>query len=290
MYTLIVFAHLLSASMALGAIVATDLRLLSKFSQDKIRIAPPNAFVARMVMLALLLLWTTGGLMVWMGLQEHADYLANPKLIVKIGLVVVLTANAFVLHKVTFPLLARGRRVARWTATEWIVVGVPVALSNSMWMFVAFLGVARAWNDTVPMREVLEIAATIYLATQIGVFALLATAARRVEPERLRWPDKVARSLAVLGSLGAPVERAPEKARSGRTNAGAEASTAAARPSRGSRSGSSRSAPPTEAPASLPPASLPPALAARVRKQRPALRLVDTHGQGGESTRERVGR
>ena len=47
---LLVFGHLLAASMALGAIVATDLRLLSKLSQDKVRIAPPNPFVVRIVM------------------------------------------------------------------------------------------------------------------------------------------------------------------------------------------------------------------------------------------------
>ena len=64
---LLVFVHLLAASMALGAIVATDLRLLSKLAQDRVRIAPPNAFVARIVMLALLLLYVTGGAIVWPG-------------------------------------------------------------------------------------------------------------------------------------------------------------------------------------------------------------------------------
>src|SRR6185295_20399988 len=63
-HMLLVFGHLLAASMALGAIVATDLRLLSKLSQDKVRIAPPNPFVARIVMLALLLLYVTGGAIV----------------------------------------------------------------------------------------------------------------------------------------------------------------------------------------------------------------------------------
>ena len=46
---LLVFAHLLAASTALGAIVATDLRLLSKLALDRVRSAPPNEFVARIV-------------------------------------------------------------------------------------------------------------------------------------------------------------------------------------------------------------------------------------------------
>jgi hypothetical protein len=36
---------------------------------------------------------------------------------------------------------------------------MPVALSNCLWMFCAFLGIARPWNDSMPMRDVLEIAA-----------------------------------------------------------------------------------------------------------------------------------
>ena len=115
---LLVFGHLLAASMALGAIVATDLRLLSKLSQDKVRIAPPNPFVVRIVMLALLLLYVTGGAIIIQGVAGRPDYLDNPKLQAKIGLVVLLTLNAFVLHKVTFPRLSRGRRVPRWNVIQ----------------------------------------------------------------------------------------------------------------------------------------------------------------------------
>ena len=202
LYMLLVFGHLLAASMALGAIVATDLRLLSKLSQDKVRIAPPNQFVVRIVMVALLLLYVTGGAIVWHGLGERADYLDNPKLQAKIGLVVLLTLNAFLLHYVTFPRLARGRRVARWHLSDWIVVAVPVAISNFLWMFVAFLGIARPWNYSTPMRDILEIAAVLYVVAQIGVFTILATAARRVVPDSRGWADRLARSLAAVGSLG----------------------------------------------------------------------------------------
>ena len=199
---LLVFGHLLAASMALGAIVATDLRLLSKLSQDKVRIAPPNPFVARIVMLALLLLYVTGGAIVIQGVAERPDYLDNPKLQAKIGLVVLLTLNAFVLHYITFPRLARGRRVPRWTIVDWIVVAVPVATSNFLWMFCAFLGIARAWNYTTPMRDILEIAAALFLIVQFGVVIILAMAGRSVQPDHRGWADRLARSLAAVGSLG----------------------------------------------------------------------------------------
>lgn len=203
---LLVFVHLLAASMALGAIVATDLRLLSKLSQDRLRIAPPNEFVARIVMVALLMLYVTGGGIVVHGLLQRPDYLSgNPKLQAKMLLVVLLTLNAFVLHKITFPRLSRGRRVARWHATDWIVVAVPVAISNFLWMFVSFLGIARPWSYSMPMRDIFEIAAVLYVVAQVGVFAVLAMAASNVEPERKGVTDALRRSLASLGNLGRPV-------------------------------------------------------------------------------------
>jgi hypothetical protein len=250
LHMLLVFGHLLATSMALGAIVATDLRLLSKLSQDKVRIAPPNPFVARIVMLALLLLYVTGGAIILQGVIDRPDYLDNPKLQAKIGLVIVLTLNAFVLHHVTFPRLARGRRVPRWTVIDWIVIAVPVATSNFLWMFCAFLGIARPWNHVVPLRDVLEIAAALYLFVQLAVVTILAMAGRNPRPDHSGWADRLARSLATVGSLGrvAPLD-------------------AAGKPSR--RSGSRDEAANASRPGSSLPASEVPLEAAR-----PALQLV----------------
>ena len=248
--------------MALGAIVATDLRLLSKLSQDRLRIAPPNEFVARIVMVALLMLYVTGAAIVWLGLQERPDFLANPKLQVKVGLVILLTLNAFVLHRITFPRLARGRRVARWHVTDWIVVAVPVALSNFLWMFVAFLGVARPWNYSVPMRDILEIGAGLYVVAQLGVFLILAMAGRKVEPDRKHWADRLALSLASVGSLGS--KRAGEAA--GR-------SSSKRRPARAAATVSQPPGEPSQPAVSVP--SQPAASEPAAVPARPALRLVD---------------
>ena len=264
-YTLLVFGHLLATSMALGAIVATDLRLLSKLSQDKVRIAPPNQFVMRLIMVALLLLFVTGGAIVWHGLGERADYLDSPKLQAKIILVVLLTLNAFVLHHLTFPRLARGRRVARWHIADWILIAVPVAVSNFLWMFVAFLGIARAWNYNTPIRDILEIAAALYIVAQVGVFTILAMAARRVEPDSRHWADRLARSLAAVGSLG-------------RADFMSEANKAPSKRRRSSDDAVHASLP--DAATSVPAASEPPLPAPR-----PALRLVGPRSAAAAAAR-----
>jgi hypothetical protein len=202
LYVILVFGHLLATSMALGAIVATDLRMLSKLAQDRVRIPPPNEFVARLVSVALVMLWATGAGMVVMGLRNNPDFL-TPKIQAKILLVMLLTANAFVLHRWTFPRLARGRSVGRWRLREWIVVAMPVALSNALWMFCAFLGVARPWNATMSVRDVLHVAAWLYLFAFVVVCVVLAAAGWQEPRGRLgagvivmkRW-------LASIGALG----------------------------------------------------------------------------------------
>jgi hypothetical protein len=201
-YLLLVFVHLLAACMALGAIVATDLRLLSKLAQDRVRIAPPNEFVTRLVMVALLVLWITGAAIVGHGLLERADYLVNPKLLVKILFVALLTINAVVLHRVTFPRLARGRSVARWRASEWLAIAVPVAVSNFLWLFAAFLGIARPWNYSTPFADIFAIAGCSYLVVQLAVIAILRLAGGAVDGRAKPLADVVRRSLASLGSLG----------------------------------------------------------------------------------------
>ncbi len=198
----LVFVHLIATSMALGAIVATDLRMLSKLAQDRVRIPPPNEFVARIVSIALLMLYVTGGCMIWLGTRDDADYF-SPKLQGKLVLVLLLTINAFVLHRITFPRLARGRSVGRWRAVDWLVIVIPVSLSNCLWMFCAFLGIARPWNSSMSMRDILEIAATLYVVALVGVGVVLAAAGRQ-RPKNA--PDdlvaKLKRTLAALGSLG----------------------------------------------------------------------------------------
>ena len=212
----LVYCHFLAAALALGAIVATDLRLLSKLAQDRVRIAPPNEFVARIVVVSLAVLYLTGGAIVLRGALDQPGYLANPKLQAKVLLVLLLTLNAWVLHRITFPRLARGRRIARWRALDWIAISMPVAASNALWLFVAFLGVARGWNDAMPLGDVLAAFAIVYLLAQSAICAILVIAGRPIDPAERRWTDVVRRALASVGELGAPPR--PQEARSRRAS------------------------------------------------------------------------
>ena len=176
---LLLFVHLLGTSLALGAIVATDLRLLGKLADNRVRIAPPNPFVMRLITLALAVLVLSGAALIGLGLLDDPAYLAdNQKLQAKLILVALLGLNALVLHHYTFPGLARGRRVARWKPHEFLRVALPVSLSNGLWMFCAFLGIARPWNRGVSIGFVLGVAALVCLAALGAVTVMLVIAAQ----------------------------------------------------------------------------------------------------------------
>ncbi len=202
MFTLLLlFAHLLGTSLALGAIVATDIRLLRRLADDRVRIAPPNPYVMRLIALALLVLFVTGSALLLIGIGERPDYLsANPKLQAKLILVAVLAINALVLHRFTFPGLARGRRVARWKVLDFLRVAIPVALSNCLWMYCAFLGIARPWSYGTSLEFVLGTALWLCAATLAIVTSLLVIAAQDRTGADPGWIDALKRQLGALAA------------------------------------------------------------------------------------------
>jgi hypothetical protein len=199
--TLLVFAHLIATCTAIGTIVITDLRLAAKALGYRVVIPPPERFETYLITAALSALYLTGAALVWMGWQAHSDYLANPKLQAKLLLVVVLTLNAIVLHKMVFPVLSRSRPVSRWSRRDWMVVASSVSLSNSLWFFSAFLGIARSWNGTVSLVFVVAVAASMWAIVFALVNVLLTLASRDAPKAKPDWIDSMKASLSDFANL-----------------------------------------------------------------------------------------
>lgn len=198
---LVLYAHLIATCTAIGAILATDLRLLGKLADYRVRIAPPNVFVTRLVGVSLVVLCASGAALLWFGLDEPSGAPVSPKLQAKLVLVALLALNAAVLHGYTFPRLARGRRFKAWNVGDAAGVAVPIALSNCLWLYCAFLGIARPWNHTMSFDDVLRIAAVLFVLAFLAVMLLLAIAAR--ERPLGRKPDAIDRLKQRLGRFGA---------------------------------------------------------------------------------------
>ena len=176
--TVVVFLHLIATCGALGTIVLTDMRLLAKLVGYRVVIPPPQRLETVMISASLALLYLTGGALVWMGLDADPAFLGNPKLQAKLILVGALTLNALVLHYEIFPLLGRRAPLSYWTKVQWLTLATSVSLSNSLWFFSAFLGVARVWNATVSLWFVLAVAAAVWVVMFTIVNLVLLVASR----------------------------------------------------------------------------------------------------------------
>ena len=199
---LIVYVHLIATCMAIGVIVMTDMRLLAKLVGYRVVIPPPERFETLMIVVAMTTLVLSGVALVTMGLADDPGYLNNPKLQAKILLVALLVANAFALHYITFPRLAKVRPVASWGLRDVLSVALPVGLSNSLWMYCAFLGIARPWNFTMPVGEVLAIAFVLFALASVVVLIALRFAARDEPQRQPDWIDSMKAKLSDRMPLG----------------------------------------------------------------------------------------
>lgn len=172
--TLLVYGHLLATCVALGHVLLADHKLWH-WRREPLTPAQLAYLVEtqRVVSLALLALWLSGMLLVLQGyLAEGVHYLLNQKLWAKLVVVVLLSINGILLHRLGFPLL----KVAAYAVLplpQRIRLALLGALSSSGWLFAAFLGVARPWNHVLPCLHVLAVFVSL-LALAVAVALIVA--------------------------------------------------------------------------------------------------------------------
>jgi hypothetical protein len=202
----VLFAHLLATCLSLGVIMLTDARLLAKVLGYKVVIPPPARFETRGIMLALLLLVTSGAALIGLADGGASAALTNPKLQAKLMLVAVLGVNAFALHYLVFPLLERAMPVRRWSSMQRTLTAIVVGVSNGLWMYCAFLGIARPWNHTVPTGAVLAIGGGVCMAMALAVRLVLGLAARDEPEGKPDWVDSMKATLSGLRGDHVPLD------------------------------------------------------------------------------------
>jgi hypothetical protein len=184
MKTLIVYAHLLAACVAVGILLIQDLALAKSkgnpLSATAIRELTKSAEI---MFIALIVLWISGLSLVLLGyLENPQQYLMNPKLWAKFTVVSVLTLNGIALHYFSFPRVTSRRGLLGLPTFEQILVTLTGALSSVSWLFACYLGIARPWNYTVDYSFVMF----IYSGLLVGAFIVageVLRAMRRAEPE-----------------------------------------------------------------------------------------------------------
>lgn len=184
MKTLIVYAHLLAACVAIGILLIQDLALAkSKGSPLSATAIKDLTKSAEIMFIALVVLWISGLSLVLLGyLENPQQYLMNPKLWAKFTVVSVLTLNGIALHYFSFPRVTSRRGLLGLPTFEQILVTLTGALSSVSWLFACYLGIARPWNYIVDYSFVMF----IYSGLLVGAFIIageVLRAMRRAEPE-----------------------------------------------------------------------------------------------------------
>ena len=182
--TLIVYAHLLSACVAIGILLIQDLALAktrgSALSGRAVRDLTKSAEI---MFIALVLLWISGLTLVLVGyLENPQQYLMNEKLWAKFTVVSVLTLNGIALHYFSFPRVTSRKGLLGLPTFEQILVVLTGALSSVSWLFACYLGIARNWNYTADYSFVMFIYSGL-LVTAFIVAGEVLRAMRKAEPE-----------------------------------------------------------------------------------------------------------
>ena len=153
--TALVFAHFALAAFCLVTIVGTDLKVLKQYGEPVTEaLCAEIARVKQAVTLALLGLWITGLTIVGYGIATAPHYLANQKLWFKLLVVVALSLNGVLVHRVG-KVVQPGVVLARLDERTALQLNLAGATSSISWLWACFLGTARAWNDTLPFATIL---------------------------------------------------------------------------------------------------------------------------------------
>lgn len=137
--SLLIFLHL-AAMIAAGISIAFgDYAILRHRPINKHLLIKAS----RAVTWSLLALWVTGLSIISLDMSTVALSLAKaPKLQAKLTVVVLLTANGFLLHRYTLQALGGRRRPTEDQVRLSAILG---AVSATSWAYAMFLGVAKAW-------------------------------------------------------------------------------------------------------------------------------------------------
>ncbi len=159
MKTLIVYAHLLAACVAVGILLMQDLALAKTRGKALSTTAIKDLTKSADIMfMALIALWISGLALVLLGYIENpAQYLMNEKLWAKFTVVSILTLNGIALHYFSFPRVTCARGFLSVSGVEQLLVVFTGAISTVSWLFACYLGIARPWNYTVEYSYVMTI-------------------------------------------------------------------------------------------------------------------------------------
>ncbi|PTR14328.1 MULTISPECIES: hypothetical protein [unclassified Pseudomonas] len=148
----VVYFHLIACCVAIGLVLTSDIAMVQQLLKGDVSGHHDDAHMdslQKTVSLALVVLWITGVAIVGIDYAgKGMEYFLNPKIQAKIGIVVLLTINGFVLHRAVLPALKKAGSLLKLSFSLRMLALFSGAFSGVSWFYAALLGVGRplAWK------------------------------------------------------------------------------------------------------------------------------------------------
>ncbi len=171
--TLFLFFHIVCFALGIGAATLLNILVIRTFLFNRV-IEDGDfgiiSFASKVVALGLLLSWISGGLYLNHVYATNPQILENPKFLVKVCVLCVLTLNGVFIHSAVIPHIKRKvhstmfEETPMWKRLVFLMSG---SVSVVSWYFPVLLGTAKEMNVTMPFHQIFS----FYLT--LAVLALL---------------------------------------------------------------------------------------------------------------------
>ena len=176
--TFVIASHLMGLCIGLGGAIIMDAIIFKFFHHQKITQDQVSlfTFMSKLVTAGLVILWLTGlGFLAIYYFQDAAK-LANPKIWGKVSIVTILTLNGVFLHYKILPLVKAfvgNTLFAISTPKQNLLMVATGTVSAVSWFIPFFLGVAKEFNFSVSIAEILAVyAVTLMLVGSIAALIM----------------------------------------------------------------------------------------------------------------------
>ncbi|MHC8351636.1 hypothetical protein ACYZT7_20585 [Pseudomonas sp. RT4P38] len=148
----VIYVHLVSCCVAIGLVLTSDIAMVRDLLKRKAFTEHDHAHMESLqksVIVALIALWVTGIAVIGIDyLEKGMNYFMNPKLHAKVIIVVLLSYNGMLLHRLVLPALQKAGSLLNLGFSARMMALFCGSLSAVSWMYAAMLGVGRplAWK------------------------------------------------------------------------------------------------------------------------------------------------
>ncbi|MFJ2539440.1 hypothetical protein [Pseudomonas sp. NPDC087614] len=193
----VIYVHLVACCVAMGLVLTSDVAMVSDLLKQKTPSEHDNAHMEKLqksVVVALIGLWLTGTAVVGIDyLDKGMDYFMNPKLQAKVIIVVMLSYNGVLLHRLVLPALQKAGSLLHLGFSARMLALFCGSLSAVSWMYAAMLGVGRPLAWKYSLSELLMAYPVLILLGFIVMSALTYRAKRQMEATEPQWIELSAR-------------------------------------------------------------------------------------------------